>query len=210
MDFSILYLNVISCGRKSEMTIQKSSKKDTIYNPIPNDSECNSRITGYYDKYGVVISNFYPYSNIKTFDYYLDGNKDSLVILRPFYSNNNDLENSCEITKNDKVLLISKVVNSKVIKTDKFYNILSNNSFFLGSKEIKTYKNNFSISGNWGHSNKFYSDIYISAKRDNFYVDSIRIESDGKYQYSKSYQIKMKIGDFNRMILDSLRMLNEK
>jgi hypothetical protein len=76
-------------------------------------------------------------------------------------------------------------------------------------EEINISKNSFSINGDWGHSNKFYSKIYISYKKRNFFIDSINIESNGIYNYNKTYNFKIKLNDFKRKDLDSIRNLNE-
>lgn len=171
-----ILLVFISCF-DIKSTTKNKIKLDTIHSPITNlteSDECKIYSKGYYSRYGAVISNFYLYSNFTTLDYDKDGDLDSLVILRPFYYNN-ALDNNCNMNINDKLFLVGEVENNKIIRTIKYRNVLSKESSFLGTEEIEIHNNIFSINGDWGHSNKFYSKIYISFKENNFYIDSIYI-----------------------------------
>ena len=58
------------------------------------------------------------------------------------------------------------------------YKVISLN-IYLGN-EIIDIERGFVIYGDWGHSSKFYYDIFISCETNEFYIDSINIELWGR------------------------------
>lgn len=215
-----LIILLVSCTGKHYKAVDDASN-DTIRHPATLDKfyseECLNHCSGYYNKYGLAISNFYKNADAIEFDFNKDGEADSLVILKPFYYGNPVFNNKCRYSDedgnsliNDKIFLICQVEKGTIVKVYIYKDLLNNSDWTLGGESIELHKNSFSINGQWGHSNQFSSNIYISHEKPDFYVDSVYIESNGSTQYHKCYQIKKKLNGFNYSVVDSLKSLNEK
>ncbi|MEN2489576.1 hypothetical protein AAYQ05_17365 [Flavobacterium sp. B11] len=172
--FIILFL--ISCSKIVDKSIS-NSPKDTINVQKNNLSEkkCLDQITGYKDKYGIVFSNYYKDQPIP-FDF--DNNKtvDTIVILKPYYESNKE---NCFPDNSEfdfPMLLISKTINKKSEIFKIFKNVLKCNTPIY-YEEIKINRSGFIIFKDLIGNNGSYTKTYVSFKSNEFYVDSINVES---------------------------------
>ncbi|MDY0986089.1 hypothetical protein SOM12_01600 [Flavobacterium sp. CFBP9031] len=166
------------------------------------------QVKGYKNKYGIIFSNYYRDQPIP-FDF--DDNKtiDTIVVLKPYYESSNDdcFPNNSEF--DFTILLISKTTHgkSKVFKTYKNALKCNTPTYY---EEIITTKNGFVISKDITGNNSFYTKTYISFKANEFYVDSINVESWGWKQYKKTLKYtdtSFPLSNFKRTDIDSIRTL---
>lgn len=214
----LLFLLIIlfSCNNKIEKNVDlhlNHLSKDTLFEPKNNllEKKCLDQVKGYKDKYGIVFSNYYRDQPIP-FDF--DNNKivDTIVILTPFYKDGFDgcFPNNSEF--DFPILLISKTTEgkSKVFKT--YIDALKcNTSVYY--EEITTTKNGFIISKDITGNNGFYTKTYISFKHNDFYVDSISVESWGFLRYQKTLKFINKtftLSRYKRTDIDSIRTVLNK
>ncbi|KQO32761.1 hypothetical protein ASF10_20095 [Flavobacterium sp. Leaf82] len=182
--------------------------KDTIKIPttISVEKNCLEQIQGYKDRYGITFSNYYQDEPL-SLDF--DDNKtiDTIAVLKPYYENSKD---DC-FPKNSEfdfpILLISKTINkkSKIFKIYK--NVLKCNTPVY-YEEIKINKSGFIIFKDLTGNSGFYTKTYVSFKANDFYVDSINVESWGWKQYKKTIKFKNKtfeLSKYNRTYVDSIR-----
>lgn len=178
------WLVLFGCIKKSnESDYLKKSKNDTIYAPksiLAGNNYCKSIQEGYELKFGVVISNFYKANE------FLVVNNDSVVILKPYYT---QLEfSNCYPKKGVNNLLV--VYNFKNKKTEIYDNLLFSDDRNI-FQELKKNEKGFAIYSEQGNSSKLFTNIFISKNR----IDSIQIESWGFNQYSKTYKFQVKFID---------------
>lgn len=207
----LLIIFFISCYKKiekNELSNMKVVSLDTIFKPKNSNIEkhCLDQMKGYKSKYGIVFSNYY---RDETLSYDFDNNKttDTIVVLKPYYESS---ENDCYPNNSEfdfPILLISKTINKK-IKIFKIYkNVLKCNTLVY-YEEIKINKSGFIISKDLTGNNGFYTKTYISFKANDFYVDSISVESWGWKQYEKTIKFKNKtfeLSRYKRTDIDSIR-----
>jgi len=203
----IMSLFFISCNKIRKENV-KDNPKDTIKKPknIYVAENCLEQVSSYRNRYGIIFSNYYQDDPL-SFD--LDNNTtiDTLAVLRPYYESS---ENDCFSNNSEfdfPILLISKTVNkkSKIFKI--FKNALRCNTPVY-YEEIKTTTSGFIISKDLTGNNGFYTKTYVSFKKNDFYVDSISIESWGDKQYEKTFKYVDKNFDFanyKRTDIDSIR-----
>lgn len=211
----LLLLSIIlfSCNNKTEKNVILHSpdlSRDTLFGPKNNlfKKKCLDQVKGYKNKYGIVYSNYYRDQPIP-FDF--DNNKivDTIVVLKPFYVNGFDgcFPNNAEF--DFPILLVSKTINrkSKIFKIYK--NVLKCNTPVY-YEEIKINKSGFIISKDLTGNSGFYTKTYVSFKHNDFYVDSISVESWGWKQYTKTLKYtskSFKFSKYKRTDIDSIRNL---
>lgn len=204
--FTII-LVFISCNKIGRKNVEEIPK-DTIKIPgnISVERNCLEQIQGYKDKYGITFSNYYQDEPL-SLDF--DDNKtiDTIAVLKPYYesSKNDCFPNNSEF--DFPILLISKTINkkSKIFKIYK--NVLKCNTPVY-YEEIKINKSGFIISKDLTGNSGFYTKTYVSFKANDFYVDSINVESWGWKQYKKTINFKNKtfeLSKYNRTYIDSIR-----
>lgn len=114
-------------------------------------------------------------------------------------------DTNCNINDTDKNLL---VITTKKSKDFFVYNkIISNASLLQGEESLLESNTGFIIQGDWGHSSKKFTNVYINFYQNNFFIDSIRIQSDGQKQYNKIETFKkssFKLKNYTNKKIDSL------
>jgi hypothetical protein len=204
--FTII-LVFISCNKIGRKNVE-DIPKDTIKIPgnISVEKNCLGQIQGYKDKYGITFSNYYQ-DEALSLDF--DDNKtiDTIAVLKPYYESSKDdcFPNNSEF--DFPILLISKTINkkSKIFKIYK--NVLKCNTPAY-YEEIKINKSGFIIFKDLTGNSGFYTKTYVSFKTNDFYVDSINVESWGWKQYKKTINFKNKtfeLSKYNRTYIDSIR-----
>ncbi|WP_119792225.1 hypothetical protein [Flavobacterium anhuiense] len=211
--YLLLSIIFFSCNNKIEKNVILHShdlSSDTLFSPKNNllEKKCLDQVKGYKNKYGIIFSNYYRDQPIP-FDF--DDNKtiDTIVVLKPYYESSNDncFPNNSEF--DFPILLISKTTHgkSKVFKTYKNALKCNTPTYY---EEIITTKNSFVISKDITGNNSFYTKTYISFKSNEFYVDSINVESWGWKQYKKTLKYtdtSFPLSNFKRTDIDSIRTL---
>lgn len=202
-----IILVFISCNKIGSKNFE-DILNDTIKIPttISVEKNCLEQIQGYRDRYGITFSNYYQDEPL-SLDF--DDNKtiDTIAVLKPYYENNKDdcFPNNSEF--DFPILLISKTINkkSKIFKIYK--NVLKCNTPVY-YEEIKINKSGFIIFKDLTGNSGFYTKTYVSFKANDFYVDSINVESWGWKQYKKTINFKNKtfeLSKYNRTYVDSIR-----
>ena len=212
-EIPILYIyrlfNFISCNKIENKNI-KDNPKDTVKKPkkISVEENCLEQVRGYKNKYGIVFSNYYRDQPI-SFDF--DNNKiiDTIVVLKPYYESNEDdcFPNNSEF--DFPILLISKTINKKSEIFKIYKNVLKCNTPVY-YEEIKINKSGFIISKDLTGNNGFYTKTFVSFKQNDFYVDSVRVESWGLKQYKKTLKFadtSFPLSNYKRTDIDSIRTL---
>lgn len=209
----IVSLFFISCTKIGNKNINDDNPKDTIKKPknISVEENCLEQVSSYKNRYGVVFSNYYQ---DEPFSFDFDNNKtiDTIAVLKPYYESS---ENDCFPNNSEfdfPILLISKTINKKS-KIYKIYkNVLKSNTPVY-YEEIKINKNGFIVSKDLTGNTGFYTKTYVSFKENDFYVDSISVESWGWKQYKKTVQFENKTFEFSkykRTDIDSIRTVLDK
>jgi len=203
----IVSLFFISCNKIGNKNIIENPK-DTIKKPenISVEENCLKQVRGYKDRYGIIFSNYYIDEPL-SFDF--DNNKtiDSIAVLKPY---NESSENDCFANNSEfdfPILVISKTINKKSEIFKIYKNILKCNTAVY-YEEIKINKNGFIICKDLTGNSGFYTKTYISFRTNDFYVDSIYVESWGWKQYKKTIKFKnktFKLEKYNRTDIDSIR-----
>ncbi|MCD0473332.1 hypothetical protein LPB87_02880 [Flavobacterium sp. EDS] len=209
----ITILFFISCSKITNKNIS-DNPKDTIKAPksiFIEKKNCLEQIQGYKDRYGIIFSNYYQDEPL-SFDF--DNNKtiDTIAVLKPSYENG---IGDCYSENSDSdfpVLLISKTINKKS-KIFKIYKNALKCNTPVYYEEIKINKSGFIISKDFTGNNGFYTKTYVSFSNNDFYVDSISIESWGWKQYRKTIKFKNKafeLSKYKRTDIDSIRNVLDK
>lgn len=181
-------------------------KTDIIY---PNfnalDEKCKKEFEGSFTFDDIKISNYY-YAGSKIGSHILTKSTiDSIAIIIPKQFNMFGYNTNCNINETDKNLL---VITTKKDKDFFVYDkIISNASMLQGQEILIKSKTGFIIQGDWGHSSKKFTNVYINFYQNNFFVDSIRIQSDGHDQYNKIKAFKkssFKLENYTNKNIDSL------
>lgn len=204
--YFLIIILFISCKKdKYDVIDVDYNKKESL------DKICSKKISGSTKKIGLQISNYYNVKSAIGFDIDKDGSIDSAAIIRPRTAEQyNDLKSfKCKYVESDKFYLV--IVFFDKLKNKKFYylfdKVISNKSTTLGDESIKSENGQLIIVGDWGHSGKIYSNVYISYHKKKFYVDSLAVESYGLIQkkvkkiYSKR---QLNLIDYNFKIIDSI------
>ncbi|WP_427873523.1 hypothetical protein [Flavobacterium sp. MMS24-S5] len=214
----LLLLSIIlsSCNNKIEKNVILNShdlSRDTLFRPKNNllEKKCLDQIKGYKNRYGIIFSNYYTDQPIP-FDF--DNNKtiDTIVVLKPYYESSNDdcFPNNSEF--DFPILLISKTINKKSTIFKIYKNVLECNTPAYYEK-IKINKSGFIVFKELTGNSGFYTKTYISFKANEFYVDSINVESWGQKQYRKTLKYadtSFSLSNFKRTDIDSIRTLLDK
>lgn len=146
------------------------------------NKKCQNEFKGHFTFYNVAISNYYCIDDFNKIgsDFDKDGINDSIAIVVPKQYNSFRHQTDCNINENDDLLLVI-IVDKKV----SFYKkIVSKKSILEGQEIIVNSKNGFILIGDWGHSSKKFTEVYVNYYQKNFYIDSIKILREGKLQYN--------------------------
>jgi hypothetical protein len=202
----------ISCHTNKDKTVEKISN-DTIDIPknIALEKHCQEQTKGYKNKYGIIFSNYYR-DEPQSLDF--DNNKtaDTIVVLKPYYENSIDGCYSADSDSDFPFLVVSKTIDNKSI----FFRIYKNALTINGEnyyEEVYIKNNGFIISKDYNGNNGFFSKTFISFKKNNFYVDSISVDSWGRHQYKKTFKFKYKtflLSKYKRTDIDSIRNVLDK
>ncbi|MBS7254679.1 hypothetical protein [Flavobacterium branchiicola] len=209
--FTII-LVFISCNKIGSKNIE-DIPKDTIKTPknIAVKKNCLEQIQGYKDRYGITFSNYYQDEPL-SLDFDDSKTIDTIAVLKPYYESSKD---ECFPDNSEfdfPILLISKTINkkSKIFKIYK--NILKCNTPVY-YEEIKINKSGFIIFKDLTGNSGYYTKTYVSFKQNDFYVDSLSVESWGWKQYTKTFKYTDKSFSFSkykRTDIDSIRNLLDK
>lgn len=209
--FTII-LFFISCSKIANNNAS-DNPKDTIKIPKSSSIEknCLEQIQGYEDRYGIVFSNYYQGEPL-SFDFDNNKTRDTIAVLKPYYESSEDdcFPNNSEF--DFPILLISKTINKKSEIFKIYKNVLKCNTPVY-YEEIKINKSGFIISKDLIGNSGFYTKTYVSFKTNDFYVDSISVESWGWKQYKKTIQFKNKtfeLSRYKRTDIDSIRTILDK
>lgn len=213
-----IIITFYSCSNKEnvvEFEEEKNEIGDTIFPPknLSIEDTCFSYLQGYRNKFGLTISNFFKQEIVLIYDFNKDNEMDSIITLFPFYTLDDELDNYCYLNDESAspILLFCKVKRGKIMNVQIFKELLDFKSWSLGGQYIEPNENNqLCIFGDWGHSNKFYSTLYLNYYNNRVIIDSINIESYFKFQYNKTYKLTIEAKQFRNSIVDSLRHLNER
>lgn len=209
--FTIIFV-FISCNNIGGKNIE-NIPKDTINMPENICVEKNSleKVQGYKNKYGITFSNYYQDEPL-SFDFDKNKTIDTIVVLKPYYENGKGDCYPENLDSHFPILLISKTINkkSKIFKILKNVLKCSTPAYY---EEITTNKTGFIISKDLIGNNGFYTKTYVSFKYNNFYVDSIYVESWGWHQYEKTIRLRNKafeLSRYKRTDIDSIRKILDK
>lgn len=208
LQFVILFISCNKKIEKNEISNKKVASPDTIFKPKNSTVEkhCLDQVKGYKSKYGIVLSNYYRDEPL-SFDFDNNRTIDTIVVLKPYYERS---ENDCFPNNSEfdfPILLISKTINKKSKFFKIYKNILKCNTPIY-YEEIKINKSGFIIYKDLTGNNGFYTKTYVSFKANDFYVDSISVESWGWKQYEKTIKFKNKtfeLSRYKRTDIDSIR-----
>jgi hypothetical protein len=133
----------------------------------PSESESYS-YTYTKNRFGFPTIDSMNIMDILPIDWDKDGLVDTIAILEPM---------DIETREKDRVLILSKTLQNGSKLYKRYDKILCNDSDLLG------------LNGDWGHNHKTYTNIFIAYKKNNFFVDSIKIETSGDSDtnYEKTY-----------------------
>ena len=210
-----LFIIFSSCKENQKALSSNKILLDSIKCPkdIIIKENCVHKTKGYYERFGLIISNYYNTIETNTTDYDKDGYLDTIAIIKPFYKVQSEYQCYPSESNSDNILVIIKTVKTKNVFFKKFTKVLSIKDENLGIEDIESNVNGFVISGDWGHSNKLFSSVYVSYKKNDFYVDSLKIESLGIHQYNRTYKydnLAYPLSKYKREVIDSLQSVNEK
>lgn len=210
----VLLMCTFSCHNPNNGVIKKRMLLDTIQSEykIANNSPCLEISKGYYNKFGIVISNFYEVTKILSIDLNNDKKMDSLIILTP-----NSLIPSAEkggvcarkdTIDNRLLVRILNIGNKRELSV--FKNVISNNSSVAwdGCEDIKITKNGFELVGRRGQGCIFQYNIYILNNMNRFYIDSIKFYSScsDKKEFKVNYEKPLLLENFKKEIIDSIKI----
>ena len=210
-----LFIFLLSCKENQNAISSKNILVDSIKPPnkIIIKQNCINKTKGYYERFGLIISNFYQPIRTSSIDFNNDGENDTIAIMKPFYMQQNEYKCFSSKTDSDNILVFAKTIKNKSVFFKKYSKVISLKDENLGIEDIESKTNGFTINGDWGHSNKLFSSVYVSYKNNDFYVDSLKIESWGIHQYNRTYKydnLAYPLSKYKREVIDSLQSVNEK
>ena len=191
-----IFLFLLGCNRNKKMFYTSTNKQHFVFAPKTKiDDNCKKVSSGFMNKFGISISNFYAIDQCIIID------NDSIGILKPFYTYS--VYSHCFPEKADKNLLI--IFNTKNNKTEIYDKVLFSNDREV-YQELKPNRNGFIVYSDQGHSSKLFTNIFVSKTK----IDSIKLESWGFSQYSKTYKFKnFNLDKFEIKFIDSLQEMND-
>lgn len=208
----IITIFFISCNKNKSKIIDEAPK-DTIKIPINTNIQkhCLNQTKGFKNKYGIVFSNYYRDESL-SLDFDNNTTIDTIAILKPYYEHGIDGCYSANSESDFPFLLISKTNYNKSIFFKIYKNVLTiNGANYYEKVNIKN--NSLIISKDYNGNNGFFSKTFISFKENDFYVDSISVESWGWHQYEKLIKFKnksFKLSKYKRTDIDSIRTVLNK
>ncbi|MFH7019247.1 hypothetical protein [Flavobacterium sp. FlaQc-47] len=168
------------------------------------DEKCKKEYGGSFTFDKIEISNYYYIEHKIGFNP-ARNTIDSIAIVVPKQFNMFRYDTNCNINDTDKNLLV--ITSSKSKEFFAYDKIISNESMLQGEELLLESKTGFIIQGDWGHSNKKFTNVYVNFYQNNFFIDSIRIQSDGKEQYNKIKTFKkssFKLKNYTNKEINSL------
>lgn len=217
---ALLFLAVLSCKKQDNIVRElKPSGLDTLKaNYHLKSKECINFSKGYYEKYGILISNYYEENSSILFDFDNDGEKDVIAIFSPFTSiPMTDKFSTCFDKKNiDDRLLVFIKKNRDGSKLYKVYkNVVSNeiSVAWEGAESLKFEKDGFYLIGDKGQGCKIEYSIFFKKNNNNFQLKNIdfsfscpnKLIEEKKYDFSKR---NMMLDKYRKSIIDSLKSIN--
>ncbi len=213
---SLIFL-VYSCDNTKTFN-NKIVLNDTIYQR-PNlelaNFNCYKIAKGYFNRFGLAISNFYEIDQVLVTDLNNDSFLDTIAILNPLSligtPEKGGICYSDSIIDNRLLIVSMNINNHNDQPIQIFDNFLSNCNPYLGIQILKANKNNLLIEGSEGSSIMFYYNIYISNFKNKLFIDSIELfntKSINKINISQPFEFhKFGIEKYDRSMIDSLRNL---
>ena len=112
-----LFIFLLSCKENKNTISSKNIFLDSIKPPneIEIKPNCVNKTIGYYKRFGLIISNFYKPIRITSLDFNNDGKVDTIVILKPFYMQQNERICFSSKTSSDNILIFTKNVKNKSV-----------------------------------------------------------------------------------------------
>ncbi len=206
----------ISCGKKNiEIESHELVSVDTI-NPeykLPMNKSCNKISEGYYNRYGLVISNFFEVTRTLPIDLNNDKLIDTLAILTPLSliptAEKGGVCFRKDTTENRLLIGIYNFKNRQKLYFN-YPNVIANtsSSAWGGCEKMAIDKNGFVLKGYRGQGCVFDYNIYVLVENKELYIDSIRLNSSCSKQKSLLLNYKgksLKLSDFNRKVIDSIK-----
>lgn len=195
---NLIYLSIllfcICCQNVKKITKKPEILKlDTLKAPSKkiSSTKCEKETYGFKNKLGLHVSNFYVVSQK------IESTKDSIAILKPFYVETTEYDCFPKVI-DENILIVFNIENKK---TNIYKNLLFSDDRNV-YQELKPNNNGFIINAEQGNSSKFFSSIYISKNK----VDSLKIESWGYKQYSKTYKFRnYDLDKFQIKLIDSIQ-----
>ena len=178
----IIFQVISSCKLNHKQNI------DIVY---PNfnvlDEKCKKEFEGSFTFDNIKISNYYYIEHKIGLDIARNTSIDSIAIVVPKQFNMFRYDTNCNINDTDTNLL---VITTKKSKDFLVYNkVISNASMLQGEELVVESKTGFIIQGDWGHSSKKFTNVYVNFYKDDFFIDSIRIRSCKQDKKNKIYTL---------------------
>jgi hypothetical protein len=176
----------LKCTYKNTANLQDKTKAEVkaaalsaVTSEAPSESESYS-YTYTKNRFGFPTIDSMNIMDILPIDWDKDGLLDTIAILEPM---------DIETREKDRVLILSKTLQNGSKLYKRYDKILCNDSDLLGLEDLAIHGNGFVINGDWGHNHKTYTNVFIAYKKNNFFVDSIKIETSGDSDtnYEKTY-----------------------
>lgn len=187
----------------------KSNYTEKLDISYPNfntlNGKCKEEFGGSFTFNKIKISNYYYIENKIGLHLAKDTRIDSIAIVVPKQFNMFRYNTECNINETDENLLVLSTNNNKSFQV--YDKIISNVSMLKGQESIIKSNSGFIIQGDWGHSNKKFTNVYVNYYKSDFFIDSIRIESNGHYQYNKIKIFKrgsFRLKDYTNKYFDTL------
>uniref|UniRef100_UPI00404A54AF hypothetical protein n=2 Tax=Flavobacterium sp. TaxID=239 RepID=UPI00404A54AF len=216
----IIFLFLFSCNLKNKSKRLKTNEaislaKDTLH-PLTNISDsCKYLMIGYENKFGYVVSKYYEVKSILPFNINDDKLYDTLVVLSPA-SLTLDSKGFYVCNEDNRILVEFINQNNKISKIGKIYNNVISNQIsrgWGGYENLKSLGNNsFVLEASKGQSCIFEYEIFVLNKKNELYVDSIRLNSScsiNRKLLVKFGTDSMKLSSFNRKMIDSIKLEND-
>ncbi len=213
MKISIILVSLIvlnqSCNTKSQIDRNTQSFQDSLKYPLWHqlDDTCKQLTQGYFSCCNYKISNYYFIDNAITTDYDSDGDMDTITLVKPYHANlytRTCFQNS-ELDTN--FLFVCNVAQDKNSHTAVYHNIVSSKDPLLGEEHIEAGDKGIVIVGDFGHSNKFGSKVFINFRKGNFFIDSIRYTTLGNKNLDSTMRFdnnSLPLENYNKDIIDRL------
>lgn len=215
----LIFSLTLSCKKtQKNEDVNNSFIFDSIKPPKVLPKKCSVLVDGYEMKFGVYLSNYFEVTDSFFCDINHDNKIDTLAILTPASLIPIDKANNCNeiIGFENRKLVFFENIDTKKSKIKVFNNVISNQVSIAwnGSERFEKYDNGFLLKKSSGQGCKFNYEIFVNTQSKEIIVDSINLISfcpSGVDYKEKKVIFKniLKIEDFNRKIIDSIKINND-